>query len=793
MALPPPLTLCCEREAEPTLKILAAASLAGVDIQVSGASERTPCGLIVPVLKIGSDCSIRYTAPILHRIARTSDCGLLGKNFLEESQVDSWLQWAALELDHHFEVPDAKVEPVLDVLEAPLRTKTFLVGQRLTLADISVSISLRKPMLEKGVDALKKSYPSVVRWWLTCKHQLDIPSTGSAPVAAKPSATAKAKAAAVEKKAETAKKAAPADKQPPVAKEAKPAPAAASSSSSAAAAPADADGDEAKGSSKKDEKRKAKEAEKAAKEEAKRKREAEQKAAAENKFKGPDVTLNNFMEHAFGNLLIQSQCSTGRTWTSVKELLPELKDQMVWLRARVHNSRKQGGKLVFITLRQDLCTVQAVVFGAEMAGFAGALPDESVVDIYGKVVVPEQEVVSCSQSKVEVNVEKIFCIGRSVPLPLQLADASRSEKELEEDPKLIRVGQDVRLDNRVIDLRTVANQAILRIQSGVCQLFREFLTKEGFVEIHTPKLISAASEGGADVFRVDYFEGNAYLAQSPQLYKQMALMTDLPRVFEIGPVFRSEQSFTHRHMTEFTGLDLEMTFKDHYTEVLTVLDELFNHIFTGLSERFRTEVEAVRSQYPFQDLKWKHPCLKLKYPDAIKLLRSKGPAVLEKRLAEAKTDYDRKIIERHLESVKAHEDEEDISTEDEKVLGVVIREEYGEEFYIIDKFPKAVRPFYTMADPNDDRWTNSYDLFLRGEEITSGAQRIHDPQMLVDKATAMGVDMKPIQPYVDSFKYGAFPHAGAGIGLERVVMLFMNLNNIRKTSMFPRDPKRLTP
>merc|ERR1712139_732175 len=147
----------------------------------------------------------------------------------------------------------------------------------------------------------------------------------------------------------------------------------------------------------------------------------------------------------------------------------------------------------------------------------------------------------------------------------------------------------------------------------------------------------------------------------------------------------------------------------------------------------------------------------------------------------------------HLESVKAHEDEEDISTEDEKLLGRVIRKLHGQDFYIIDKFPTAVRPFYTMVDPENPQWSNSYDIFLRGEEITSGAQRIHDSAMLVKRSQKLGADLGPIQDYVDAFKYGAFPHAGGGIGLERVVMLFLQLNNIRKTSMFPRDPDRLTP
>lgn len=478
-------------------------------------------------------------------------------------------------------------------------------------------------------------------------------------------------------------------------------------------------------------------------------------------------------------------------------MTPALKGQEVWIRARVHNSRKQGGKLCFLTLRQDLATLQAVVMGAEIAGFAGALPDETVVDVFGKVECPEKPINSCTQSDVELAVQKVFCIGRSSPLPIQLADAGRSETEYEKDPSLVRVNPEVRLNNRIIDLRTHASQAILRIQSTVCFLFREFLTGQGFTEIHTPKMIATASEGGADVFRLDYFDTSAYLAQSPQLYKQAALMTDLPKVFEIGPVFRSEKSFTHRHMTEFTGLDMEMCFYDHYSEVLEVMDALFNHIFQGLTDRCKVEIEAVREQYPFEDLKWKYPCLKMPFKDAIALLKKHGPGICEQDLKDVVKDdledYNRKLIQDHLEAINAKEEEEDLSTKDEKVLGRIIRREHGEEFYIVDKFPKAVRPFYTMEDPKDPKWTNSYDLFLRGEEITSGAQRIHIPEMLKSNADGLGVDLTPIQWYVDAFKYGAYPHAGGGIGLERVVMLFLKLDNIRKSSMFPRDPKRLTP
>jgi len=335
---------------------------------------------------------------------------------------------------------------------------------------------------------------------------------------------------------------------------------------------------------------------------------------------------------------------------------------------------------------------------------------------------------------------------------------------------------------------------VFRIQSGVAMFFREYLLTNGFCEIHTPKMIAAASEGGADVFKLGYFDTNAYLAQSPQLYKQMALMGDLGRVFEIGPVFRSEKSLTHRHMTEFTGLDMEMTFKEHYHEVLDVLDGLFNHIFTGLTTKFKDEIAAVKEQYPFEEFKWKHPCKRFTFEEAVILLRTEGPKYIEKALKNAKSDHEKKVLAAHLESVKNHDIEEDIGTEDERVLGKVVHDKFGEDFYIIDKFPTAVRPFYTMGDPVDPRWTNSYDLFMRGEEITSGAQRIHDVKMLEEKAAGLGIKISEgLQDYANAFKYGAFPHAGAGIGLERVVMLFLNLNNIRKTSMFPRDPKRLTP
>ncbi|MDA9080600.1 hypothetical protein N9M16_04140 [Candidatus Dependentiae bacterium] len=287
------------------------------------------------------------------------------------------------------------------------------------------------------------------------------------------------------------------------------------------------------------------------------------------------------------------------------------------------------------------------------------------------------------------------------------------------------------------------------------------------MEIHTPKLIGGASEGGASVFKLDYMGQSACLAQSPQLYKQMAVESDLERVFEIGPVFRAENSNTHRHLCEFTGLDMEMAIKEHYFEVLDVLDNLFLHMFDGLNERFAHELKVVSQQFPYEPLKYLRPSLRLEFPEGIRMLQEHG--------------------------VEGVDPLGDLSTEHERILGALVKEKYDTDFYMLTKYPAAARPFYTMPDPADANYSNSYDIFIRGEEIISGAQRIHDPELLRTRAEECGIEVDTIQSYIDAFKYGALPHGGCGVGLERVVMLFLNLGNIRKTSMFPRDPRRLAP
>jgi aspartyl-tRNA synthetase len=209
-----------------------------------------------------------------------------------------------------------------------------------------------------------------------------------------------------------------------------------------------------------------------------------------------------------------------------------------------------------------------------------------------------------------------------------MEDASRSEKDLEANPQLARVAQDTRLNFRTLDLRTPANNAIFRLQSSVCRLFRDTLHAQGFTEIHTPKMIAGTSEGGSAVFRFEYMSlGTGCLAQSPQLYKQMAICGDLERVFEIGPVFRAENSHTHRHLCEFTGLDMEMTIKEHYFEVLDVLDKLFVAMFNGLSQGDAALVATVNQQYPAEPFKFCTPSLRLTFAEGIKMLQDAGVEV----------------------------------------------------------------------------------------------------------------------------------------------------------------------
>ncbi|KAF9596400.1 hypothetical protein IFM89_010664 [Coptis chinensis] len=586
----------------------------------------------------------------------------------------------------------------------------------------------------------------------------------------------------------------------------------------------------------------------------------------------------------------------GKKWTPVGSLNEELNNQEVLIRGRVQATRPVGKNISFIVLRgrmgftvQCVLTVADGVVSRQMVKFASGLNKESFVDVVGIVSVPSQPIKGATQ-QVEVQVRKIYCINKSVSnLPINIEDAARSEVDIENalqaGEQLVRVNQDTRLNYRVLDIRTPANQGIFRVQSQVGNIFRQFLLSKEFVEIHTPKLIAGSSEGGSAVFRLDYKGQPACLAQSPQLHKQMAICGDFNRVFEVGPVFRAEDSFTHRHLCEFTGLDVEMEIDEHYSEVMDIVDALFVEIFDSLNEKCETDLEAIRKQYPFEPLKY---------------LRRTLRRYLQRRCSNAKGTNTRIFFSFSEAGVDVNP-LGDLNTETERKLGQLVLEKYGTEFYILHQYPLAVRPFYTMPSYDDPAYSNSFDVFIRGEEIISGAQRVHVPEFLEARAKACNIDVKTISTYIDAFsgvgsfdtpavdsedanvpsvepyfqlavmgrgkpdfviddqvgiecgfyscvhleikyvsagrgkgtvwdtspqirnrmyhhqpedlfhhyvhgsvrvlqsshcdshQYGAPPHGGFGVGLERVVMLFCALNNIRKTSLFPRDPLRIAP
>lgn len=480
---------------------------------------------------------------------------------------------------------------------------------------------------------------------------------------------------------------------------------------------------------------------------------------------------------------IMSRSRTDRDFANVADLgaanmAGRQAGDTVWLRGRLQSIRVKGGSCFLVLRQNSFDTVQACYFkdkedpegSKKMIKYLKSLTVESMIDLEGTL--EEAEVRSCSIQNVELKINRIHCVSKAdAMLPFLVEDAARSEEEVDAsqdtERPFPRLGQELRLNHRWMDLRAPANNAIMRIQSAVCQLFRESLYDQGFIEIHTPKLIAGESESGAGVFTTDYFGTTACLAQSPQLYKQMAISSDLDRVFEIGSVFRAENSNTRRHLCEFTGLDLEMAINDHYMETLEVIHTMFKHIFNGLENRNAKELAVIREQYASEPVTFTdEPCV-LHWPEAMDILKEKGFDIGDGM--------------------------SDLTGAMELALGESVKEKYGTDFFMLDKYPSEIRPFYTMPDPEDDRFSNSYDIFIRGQEICSGAQRCHDPDLLVKILEQKGIESGGLQPYIDSFKHGVNPHAGAGIGLERVVFLYLGLDNVRKASMFPRDPNRCSP
>ena len=443
---------------------------------------------------------------------------------------------------------------------------------------------------------------------------------------------------------------------------------------------------------------------------------------------------------------------------------------------RIHNYRRQSAKLAFFVFRDQVHTIQGVLefkegeISESMVQWAEHLPRETLVHVQGTLQKPKADVRDASISQMEIAMHSMHIIARvEEPLGIDVHDMDRLIKDEDDEEPHPDVPLRTRMANRIIDLRTPSSQAIFRVNSGVCNLFRSYLDDKGFIEIHTPKLQPSATESGAEVFKVGYFGRQAFLAQSPQLAKQMCISADFGRVYEIGPVFRAENSNTHRHLTEYTGLDLEMAIDRHYHEALKLIDNLFKTIFEGIYKRYRNDIDSLKRHFPHDDLVWLKETPIIKFADGVKLLNDSGWEGDGKKQAE----------------------DEDLSTRAEIRLGELVKEKYKTDYYILDKFPSSARPFYTMPDPDDDRYTNSFDIFVRGQEIVSGGQRINDSEFLKQKMAKQGMSPESMKEYMEGFEWAAPPHAGCGVGLERIVMLLLSLGDIRNASLFPRDPKSL--
>ncbi|KAI1842119.1 hypothetical protein JX265_005602 [Neoarthrinium moseri] len=550
----------------------------------------------------------------------------------------------------------------------------------------------------------------------------------------------------------------------------------------------------------------AKKAEAKAKKEAlKAQRAAELAAAAANVTLEDDPAQDNY-----GNKqTTASLFSKDAEEVEIRSLDESHNGKTVVVRAWLQNSRVQSAKMGFVELRKGgNWNIQGVVMASEeeplvsrrMVKWITGISPESYVAVEAKVKQPLEPVHSCRVSGLELHITKCYVLAPApAMLGMTMAAASQpivnfsDEKAQEGDADAGKAAKPAaetttpsasmltHLDNIAMHKRAPVQQAIADIRIQVKRIFRSYLEDLRFKEFEPPCLIGAASEGGGNVFRLPYFGDEAFLAQSPQFYKQFEIAGGRERVFSIGPVFRAENSNTPRHMTEFTGLDLEMEIKDSYTEVLSVLEGVLLSIFRGIQERCADEIETVRAVYHSEPLLLPEPGkeVRLTFAEAQKLLREEGPA--------------------EFANVR---DDEDMSTPQEKALGEVVRAKYKTDFYVIDKFPETARPFYAKIDDAGTtvgegvRVTNAFDFFIRGQEVLSGGQRIHNPVELEERIRAKGVDPESagIKEYLTTFRQVGVPaHGGGGIGLDRVVAWFLALPSVHLAAYYPRTPKRLSP
>ncbi len=324
---------------------------------------------------------------------------------------------------------------------------------------------------------------------------------------------------------------------------------------------------------------------------------------------------------------------------------------------------------------------------------------------------------------------------------------------------------DVSLDNllnfRPITLRNKKERAIFKVQEGICRGFRDFLNKNNFTEIHSPKIVFSGAEGGANIFKLDYFGKEAYLAQSPQFYKQMMIGV-FERVYEIAPVYRAEKHDTNRHINEYTSVDLEMGFIESFYDIMELETKMLRDTMEFLSSEYKNEIEILNVKLP-----------KIDEIPAIKFMEAK--TLISKT-------YGREIKDYH-----------DFEPEEEKLISEIINKETRSEFVFITHYKSEKRPFYAKDSIEDKEFTNSFDLIFRGMEITTGGQRIHDYDEQVEKMKEREMNIESFESYLMAHKYGLPPHGGLGLGLERLTAMLLKFNNVRYATLFPRDTNRLKP
>ncbi len=423
--------------------------------------------------------------------------------------------------------------------------------------------------------------------------------------------------------------------------------------------------------------------------------------------------------------------------------------------------RKHGG-VVFVVVRDRSGRMQVVAkrnVAREAWEVARELSRESVVAVRGRLVESK-----AALGGRELHAEQILVLNEAEPLPIEPGGKTASLA--------------IRLRYRWIDLRDPRHATPIIAAAVAAEAASRWFSEHGFVEVFTPKIVASATEGGAEVFPIIYFDKEAFLAQSPQLYKQMGVIAGLERVYEIGPAFRAEKSHTVRHLTEFTSIDFEMGFIENFEDVMKVVEGVVNAMIEAVQRDGRTR-PLLEEYYPGA-LELKPP---VEYPrvpidEAYKLLREAGLEIGE---------------------------DEDLGTEGERKLGEIYEREYGAPLVFVTMYPWLVRPFYTMrareepwSCPEQPRFINprrtySFDLLFRGLEIATGGQREHCPRILEAQLREKGLNPAAFDWYLEMFRHGAPPHGGAGIGLERVVMQLLGLGNIREARMVPRDPEHLKP